>query len=109
MQVMGQTSLCPKMMEARLKALAIKIDLLKAKTDKTNAEANIRYFKQIKMVWAKQEMLRRRYHELKKSGDEAWEELRAGVYIAWDDLKYALNRAISRFKKNNDALTSPFF
>ena len=97
-------------MEARLKALAVKIDLLQAKADKTNAKTNIKYSKQIKMVRAKQEMLRNRLHKLKKSGDEAWDELRAGVYIAWDDLKYALNRAISRFKKNiNNALTSQFF
>jgi hypothetical protein len=96
--------------EARLKALAVKIDLLKAKADKTNGEANIKYYKQIKMVRAKKEMLRHRFHELKKSGDEAWEELKAGVYIAWDDLKYALNRTISRFKKRrHDALTSQFY
>jgi hypothetical protein len=96
-------------MEARLKALAVKIDLLKAKADKTNAEANIKYHKQIKIVRPKQEMLGHRLHELKQSGDEAWEELKAGVYIAWDDLKFASRRAISRFKKgNNDAVTSHF-
>lgn len=99
-----------KKMEARLKELAGKIDLLKAKVDKTNAEANIKYYEQNKVVWSKREMLRQRLHELKKSGDEAWEELRAGVYIAWDDLKYALNRAVSRFKKrSNDALTFQIF
>jgi hypothetical protein len=96
---MAQTSLCPKMMEARLKALGVKIDLLKAKADITNAEVNIKYHKRIKMVPAKQEMLGRRLHKLKKSGDEAWQELKAGVYLAWRDLKHALNRAISRFKK----------
>jgi uncharacterized coiled-coil DUF342 family protein len=96
--------------EARLKALAVKIDLLKAKVDKTNAEANMKYYKQIKIFRSKQEMLMRRLHELKESRDEAWEELKAGVYIAWDDLKYALNRAISRFKKRrHDALTSQFY
>jgi translation initiation factor 2 alpha subunit (eIF-2alpha) len=96
-------------MDPRLKALAVKIDLLKARADKTNGEANIENYKQIKMVREKQELLRNRLHELKKSGDEAWEELRSGVYIAWDDLKYALNRALSRFKKRgNDALTSQF-
>jgi hypothetical protein len=99
-----------KKIEARLKALAVKIDLLKANADKTNAKKKTKYSKQIKLVWAKKEMLRDRLPKLKKSGDEALEELRAGVYIAWDDLKYALNRAISTFKRrNNDALTSQFF
>jgi hypothetical protein len=96
--------------EARLKALTVKMDRLKAKADKTKAEANMKYYKQIKIFRSKQEMLMRRSHELKESRDEAWEELKAGVYIAWDDLKYALSRAISRFKKNsNNALTSQFY
>ncbi len=96
--------------EVRLKALAVKIDLLKAKADRTNAKTKLRYHKQIRMIHAKQEMLGDKFHKLKKSGDEAWDELRAGLGIAWDDLKYAWNRAISRFKKrNNDALTSQFF
>jgi hypothetical protein len=92
-----------------MKALAVKIDLLKAKADKANARTNMRYYERIKMIRAKQEMLRDRFHKLRNSGIEAWEELKAGLRIAWDDLKYALNRAISRFKKrNNDALTSQF-
>lgn len=86
-------------MESQLRKWTAKIDSLKAKADRTKAEARIKYHGQIIELRIKQELARQRLHELKESGDEAWEELKAGVDKALEDLKDALSRAVSRFKE----------
>jgi hypothetical protein len=86
-------------MEAQLREWAAKIDGLKAKADKAKAEVKIKYYGQILELRIKQEVARQKLHELRESGDEAWEELKVGVDRALGDLKGSLNRAVSRFKK----------
>ena len=86
-------------MEAQLKEWGTEIDILKAKAEKSKAEAKVAYLKQIEELRSKQESVKQKVHELKGSGDEAWEDFRKGVEDALADMKKALKRAASRFKK----------
>ena len=45
-----------------------------------------------------QESATNKLAELKDAGDEAWEDLKAGIESAWDSLGSALKSAYSRFK-----------
>jgi nucleotide-binding universal stress UspA family protein len=85
--------------EGQLKEWGAEIDILKAKAEKAKAEAKITYLKQIEELRSKQESVKQKVHQLKESGDEAWEDVKKGVDNAFADLKKALKRAASRFKK----------
>jgi hypothetical protein len=86
-------------MEVQLKKWGLKIDILKAKAEKSKAEAKITYLKQIEELRAKQESVKQKVHDLKGSGDEAWEDFKKGVEDAFGDMKKSLKQAASRFKK----------
>jgi len=85
--------------EAQLKEFAAKIDVLAAKADKAKAEAKVKYNKQIEGLRAKQESVRQKLVGLKEPGSEAWEDLKQGLDAALDDLKGAVQSAVSRFKE----------
>ena len=42
---------------------------------------------------------RKRMEHLQQSGEGAWEDLKAGVELAWDAMGEAMESATSRFKK----------
>ena len=86
-------------MEAQLKEWGSQIDVLKAKAEKSKAEAKITYLKQIEELKKKQGSVRKNLRELRGSGDDAWEDFKGGVEDAVKDLKRALKRAATRFKK----------
>jgi nucleotide-binding universal stress UspA family protein len=86
-------------MEAELKKWGHKIDILKAKAEKSKVEAKITYLKQIEELRAKQESVKQKVHDLKESGDEAWREIRKGVDKAVGEMKEAFRRAKSKLQK----------
>jgi len=86
-------------MEAQLKEWGGEIDVLKAKAEKSKAEVKIAYLKQIEELKKKQVSVKKNLRELRGSGDEAWQDFKGGVEDAVKDLKRALKRAASRFKK----------
>jgi nucleotide-binding universal stress UspA family protein len=87
-------------MEAQLKEWGTEIEILKAKAEKSKAEAKITYLKQIEELRHKQKSLKGKLQELKESGDEAWEDFKEGAEAAFIDMKKAFKQAASRFKKN---------
>ena len=88
-----------KKMEAQLKDWGTEIEILKAKAQKSKAEAKITYLRQIEELRHKQKSLKGKLQELKDSGDEAWEDFKGGAEAAFRDMKKALKQAASRFKK----------
>jgi nucleotide-binding universal stress UspA family protein len=85
--------------EDQLKEWGAQIDVLKGKAQKSKAEVKMRYLEQVEELRKKQETVRGKLQEFRKSGDEAWTDLRDGIDGALDDLKQALKRAVSRFKE----------
>jgi len=85
--------------EAQLKEWGVRIDVLKAKAERSKAEVKTAYLKQIEELKRKQQTIKQKLREFQGSGDEAWEDFKGGVEDAVKDLKRALQRATSRFKK----------
>jgi nucleotide-binding universal stress UspA family protein len=98
-KVSGKKKAYVEKMEAQLKEWGGEIDVLKAKAEKSKAEVKIAYLKQIEELKKKQASVKKNLRELRGSGDEAWEDFKGGVEDAVKDLKRALKRAASRFKK----------
>ena len=82
-----------------MKEWTAKMDVLKAKAEKAKGEAKIKYYEETEDLRTKQKLAKQKLQDLRESGDDAWEELKAGGDKALDDLRDALNRAASRFKK----------
>ena len=85
-------------MEAELREWQAKIDVLKAKADKAQADKKIEYQEEIETLREKQEQMRDRLKELQDAGEDAWQEVKAGLDAAWEELRSATNRAMDRFK-----------
>jgi len=87
-----------KKLEAQFDEWKVEIDKLKAKANKAEADAQINYHKQIENIRVKQEAVQKKLVALKDSGDEAWEDLKAGLDNAMKNLGDAIKSATSHFK-----------
>ncbi|BCA78558.1 coiled coil domain-containing protein [Desulfuromonas sp. AOP6] len=87
-----------KKLQAQLDEWDAEIKKLKAQADKAGADAQIKYHQQIEELESMRKSAAAKLTELKNAGDDAWEDLRAGIESAWDSLGKALKSAASRFK-----------
>ena len=85
-------------MNARLREWQAKIDALKARADQAEAEQKIKYNEEIETLRTKQQKVQQKLEELRSAGEGAWEEVKAGVEVAWTDLEDAVQRAADKFK-----------
>ena len=84
-------------LQAKLEEGSGKIDNLKAKADKAEADAQLEYYKEIEELRSMQDEASKKIEELKNASDDAWEDLKAGIDSAWDSLSSAVKSATSRF------------
>lgn len=87
-----------KKLEAKLDEWSAEIDKLKAKADEAQADVQLEYYKQIEELRSLQATANKKLVVLAKAGDDAWEDLKAGIESAWDSLGNALKSATSRFQ-----------
>lgn len=87
-----------KKLQAKLGEWSEEIKKLKAKADSVEVDAQLEYYKKIEELRSMQETVTNKLIELKDAGDDAWEDLKAGIDSAWDSLGNALKSAASRFK-----------
>jgi autotransporter translocation and assembly factor TamB len=87
-----------KKLEAQLDEWKTEIDKLKAKVEKAEADAQIKYYEQIEDIRAKQKIAQEKLAELKKAGEDASEDLKIGLDKALKNLRGAIESATSRFK-----------
>jgi len=80
--------------QAELTALEPEIEALKTKAGKAEAEAK----KLINELKARRKVLKEKLSELKHASGGAWEDVKTGAMRAWDELRPALQSAISKFK-----------
>jgi uncharacterized coiled-coil DUF342 family protein len=74
------------------------IDKLKAKADQVEADSKIEYQKQMQALKSKRDEVEKKVSEISRSGENAWEDLKAGVDLAWEAMSEAIKSATSRFK-----------
>jgi hypothetical protein len=84
--------------EAKLRALDQEIDALKAKTAKQSKVTRKQLGQQLSDLDQKRELAHQEFEKLKKSSQEAWPDIKAGVGTAMVDLEAAYERAASHFK-----------
>ncbi len=87
-----------KKLEARLDEWKAEIDKLKAKAAGAEADAQLQYEKEIDNLQKRQAKAREKLKELRNAGDDAWEDMKAGMENAWSELQDAMGRATTRFK-----------
>jgi len=86
-------------MEKKLNVWGEEIETLRGKADELSAGARTKWKEQVEELRAKQESARKKLAEMKKSGGEAWEDLRAGTEAALEDLKKAIEKAVRKRKE----------
>ena len=84
--------------QEKLDQLDKQIDDLKAQAKKANAQTQKQINKSIAELEPKRRDAERRLERLKSSSGKAWEDMKAGVIAALNDLSTAYRRAASRFK-----------
>ncbi len=87
-----------KKLQAQLDEWSAEIDMLKAKADGAEADAQLEYYKQIEELRAMQESANNKAAELKEANDDAWEDLKVGMDSAWNSLSNSVKSARSKFK-----------
>ncbi len=85
-------------MHERLDRWNAEIDALMEKADSVEANARAGYEKQIEVLRGRRDEARSKLKELESAGEGAWEDLKAGVELAWDAVSEALHSAAGRFK-----------
>ena len=85
-------------LDAQLKEWNAQIALLKAKAENAEADAKLDYYTTIEALEHKQDKAKTKLQELKTSGDEAWEVVKAGAEKVWAEVKTAYHDAASKFK-----------
>ena len=87
-----------KKMQAKLDEWNADIAKLEAKAQGAKADAQAGYNQQIENLKSKREEAAGKLKEMQSAGDDAWEDLKAGIEMAWDSLGSAVTSAFSRFK-----------
>ena len=90
----GQFTELRRTIEAELKAWEPEIEALKGKAGRAEADAK----KLIDELKARRKALKDKLSELKDASGGAWEDVKSGALKAWDELRPALQSAISKFK-----------
>ncbi len=85
--------------EAQLKEIKAEIDKIRAKAEEASAEAKIAHYKRIEELLSKHQVVSEKLTELKEAGSDSWEDVKAGLELAWDSLSEAVKSAGSRFNK----------
>lgn len=85
-------------LQAQLDQWSAEIDKIKAKADKADADVKLEYYEEIEDLRVKQQAATDKLADLVDASDDAWEDLKAGVEIAWTSLGDAIDRAATRFK-----------
>ncbi|MFO8024258.1 coiled coil domain-containing protein [Thiohalophilus sp.] len=85
-------------LKAQLDEWKNEIDILKARADKTEADVQLEYYKNIESLREKQDAARNKLTELENASEDAWEDLKAGIEVAWADLRDSIKSASSHFK-----------
>lgn len=85
-------------MHSKLDQWNAEIDKLVAKADAARDDARSEYHERIEELKAKRDEAGKKLASLQESGEDAWEDLKTGVEMAWDAIGEAVESAKARFK-----------
>jgi multidrug resistance efflux pump len=88
-----------KWAEGKIEEINAKIEQFKAKVKQADADARLNAEQRISDFKQQKEDVQRRLMDLKNAGADAFEEVRSGTQKALNDLKGALDQAVSKLKQ----------
>jgi len=74
------------------------LERLEAKGRKANADAKLKYDKEISSIRERMSEARKKAAEIQNANESAWEDLRQGAEDAWNRLKEAVQQAKAEVK-----------
>jgi multidrug resistance efflux pump len=75
----------------------VEIDELKTRAGRAQAEAKAGHLNQIDDLCMKKEAAQSKVKQLQEAGDEAWDDMKAGVEKSWAELMGAFAEAFAKF------------
>lgn len=84
-------------LKAQLDEWSAEIAKLRAKAEQAQADARLKYLKEVEDLRVHQAKAEAQLHELQRAQGEAWKDMKSGVESAWDEMGDAMKRAWSRF------------
>jgi hypothetical protein len=87
------------LMEKQLNEWKAQTERFKAGAEQMGAQAKAQYEKNLEVLHAKQEEAWQNFHKLKAANESAWEQLKAHMDKAGGELKDAVERMTTIFKK----------
>lgn len=87
-------------LKQRLNVLQSDLDKLRANTDKAEAKMKLEYYNKIQELETKQDHARKKLEELQGASDDAWEDVKTGAELAWNNLSNAIKKASQHFRQN---------
>jgi len=87
-----------KKIKASIDEWNAEIDRLEARAEQAEAEARIEYHDEIQELKNYRDDARKRLSRLEQAGEGAWEDMKAGVEMAFEAMSQAVNSARNRFK-----------
>jgi hypothetical protein len=85
-------------MHAQMERWSDEIAALATKSTQAATAMQAEYNKQIEILKEKQAAARDKLAQLNLASDGAWEDMKAGIEVAWDAVGKAIDSAKSRFK-----------
>lgn len=87
-----------KKLESLLEDVDGRLEDLRDRAEDVGAEARKELAREIELLRQKQQVIRDRLAKVKSAGADAWDDIKAGIGDALDDLQQAFERARSRFR-----------
>jgi len=84
--------------KAKLDELNAGIDVLEARGRDAQADMRIKIDEELGTLKQRREEAKAHLENLRNAGDEAWEDMKDGVELAWSSLGEAVKSAVARFK-----------
>lgn len=85
-------------MKATLNEWNAELSKLEAQAASAQADAKLRYEKQMKALREQREEARAKLRELESASDAAWQDMQRGYEAAWSSMTRAWSDAMKRFK-----------
>lgn len=89
-------------LQAQLDTYSAEIEELKARADKSEADKEPWHRQHVETLQEKHRQAKGKLAEFRKAGDDAWDDLKTGIDIAWDSLGDAMKSARKQFNKLSD-------
>jgi hypothetical protein len=84
--------------ESQLKEWKEKIGMLESKASTLSSEAKTTLKKEIEELRSKKSVVKEKWNDLQKTGEDSWDKMKDGVEKSADELKKALEKVVARFK-----------